>query len=108
MSSHADVELERRLGDMGRRGRRAVVAGLIRGEEHLYGCRFPRGRPADERSLFEIGSVTKAFTGVVLADMVLAGEVALDAADFPTRPGRWSGARGHTWWVCAPGIPGRD
>jgi D-alanyl-D-alanine-carboxypeptidase/D-alanyl-D-alanine-endopeptidase len=78
MSSRTDVELERRLGDIGRRGRRAVVAGLIRGEEQLYGCRFPRGRPADQRSLFEIGSVTKAFTGVLLADMVLAGEVGLD------------------------------
>lgn len=78
MSSRTDVELERRLGGVGRRGRRAVVTGVIRGEEYLHGCRFPRGSPADERSLFEIGSVTKAFTGVLLADMVLAGEVALD------------------------------
>lgn len=71
-------ELERRVGALGRRGRRAVVAAVIRGEEHLFGCRFPRGRPVHRRSLFEIGSITKAFTGVLLADMVLAGEVALD------------------------------
>lgn len=32
--------------------------------------------PTDAR--FEIGSVTKAFTGILLADMVLRGEVALD------------------------------
>lgn len=71
-------ELERRVRALGRRGRRAVVAAVIRGEEHLCSCRFPRGRPVDRRSLFEIGSITKAFTGVLLADMVLAGEVALD------------------------------
>ena len=71
-------ELERLIRGIGRRGRRAVVAGVIRGEQHLCGCRFPRGQPVDQHSLFEIGSITKAFTGVLLADMVLAGELALD------------------------------
>ncbi len=70
-------ELERRVGALGPRGRRAVVAAVIRGEEQLFGCRFPRGRPVHRRSLFEIGSITKAFTGVLLADMVLAGEVSV-------------------------------
>jgi CubicO group peptidase (beta-lactamase class C family) len=32
----------------------------------------------DEHSVFEIGSITKVFTGIVLADMVLKGEVSLD------------------------------
>lgn len=32
----------------------------------------------DEHSLFEIGSISKAFTGILLADMVLKGEVSLD------------------------------
>ena len=36
------------------------------------------GTPVDERTVYEIGSITKAFTGVVLADMALRGEVALD------------------------------
>lgn len=36
------------------------------------------GRPLSEETLFEIGSITKAFTTLVLADMVLKGEVALD------------------------------
>ncbi|MDB5039277.1 MAG: Beta-lactamase [Candidatus Eremiobacteraeota bacterium] len=35
-------------------------------------------RPLDERSLFEIGSVTKTFTATVLADMALRREVTLD------------------------------
>lgn len=37
------------------------------------------GQPAlDGNSVFEIGSITKVFTGTVLADMVLKGEVRLD------------------------------
>ncbi len=35
-------------------------------------------RKVDEKTVFEIGSITKAFTGTLLADMVLRGEVALD------------------------------
>ncbi|HET7457092.1 MAG TPA: serine hydrolase [Gemmatimonadaceae bacterium] len=35
-------------------------------------------RPLDGGSLFEIGSITKTFTGIVLADMVARGEVRLD------------------------------
>jgi D-alanyl-D-alanine-carboxypeptidase/D-alanyl-D-alanine-endopeptidase len=35
-------------------------------------------QPIDEQSIFEIGSITKAFTGIILADMVLKGEVSLD------------------------------
>jgi len=36
------------------------------------------GRPVDEHTVFEIGSVTKVFTALLLAVMVEAGEVALD------------------------------
>jgi CubicO group peptidase (beta-lactamase class C family) len=36
------------------------------------------GKPVDENSVFEIGSITKVFTGILLADMVLRGEVRLD------------------------------
>jgi hypothetical protein len=35
-------------------------------------------RPLDDRSLFEIGSVTKTFTATILASMVLDGSVKLD------------------------------
>ncbi len=38
----------------------------------------PGRPPLDRHSVFEIGSITKAFTGVLLADMVVRGEVALD------------------------------
>ena len=36
------------------------------------------GAPVDERTVYEIGSVTKVFTGVLLADLAVRGEVALD------------------------------
>jgi serine-type D-Ala-D-Ala carboxypeptidase/endopeptidase len=36
------------------------------------------GRTLGPESIFEIGSITKAFTGVLLADMVRRGDVALD------------------------------
>jgi CubicO group peptidase (beta-lactamase class C family) len=36
------------------------------------------GRPLDGDTVFEIGSITKVFTALLLADMVTRGEVALD------------------------------
>lgn len=38
----------------------------------------PDARPLGTRSVFEIGSINKTFTGTLLADMVARGEVALD------------------------------
>jgi CubicO group peptidase (beta-lactamase class C family) len=71
-------ELEARLQSLGARGHRALVAGVIRGDERVC-CGWSAGsRNPDEHSLFEIGSITKAFTGVLLADMVLRDEVSLD------------------------------
>ena len=32
----------------------------------------------DEHSVFEIGSITKTFTGIILAEMVMKNEVKLD------------------------------
>ena len=44
--------------------------------------------PVDRNSAFEIGSITKGFTGLLLADMVLKGEVSLDdPASKYSRPG---------------------
>jgi CubicO group peptidase (beta-lactamase class C family) len=42
------------------------------------GVAGPGKRPLDSNSVFEIGSVTKVFTGTLLAEMSLAGDVALD------------------------------
>jgi CubicO group peptidase (beta-lactamase class C family) len=44
-----------------------------------YGRTAPGGGAlADQHTVYEIGSITKAFTGVVLADMAVRGEVGLD------------------------------
>ena len=62
----------------GSRGHDAlVVAVFADGEPTFHGWRRNGPRP-DERTLFEIGSVTKPFTGVLLADMFLRGEMRLD------------------------------
>jgi CubicO group peptidase (beta-lactamase class C family) len=51
--------------------------------------------PITDSTSFEIGSITKAFTGTLLADMVLRGEVALDDPVSKYLPGwtipTWSG-----------------
>jgi CubicO group peptidase (beta-lactamase class C family) len=71
-------ELEHRLQALGARGHRAVVAGVTCGDERVCCGWSADGHRPDEHSLFEIGSITKAFTGVLLADMVSRGEVSLD------------------------------
>lgn len=59
-----------------------LVVGVIDGQGRrviAYGARdLTDRRPVDGETLFEIGSVTKAFTGLLLADMVGRGEVKLD------------------------------
>ena len=59
-----------------------VVGVWTGGKPHVFGygaVTTPAGRaPPDGDTLFEIGSITKAFTGVLLADAVGRKEVALD------------------------------
>ncbi len=50
-------------------GSRTIVA---------YGESGPGARPLGPKSVFEIGSITKVFTSILLADMAARGEVALD------------------------------
>ncbi len=57
------------VGVIDRTGRRVIAQGVRD---------LKTGRPVDGETLFEIGSVTKAFTGLLLADMVERGEVRLD------------------------------
>jgi CubicO group peptidase (beta-lactamase class C family) len=52
-------------------GSRTIVA---------YGESGPGARPLGPESVFEIGSITKVFTSILLADMAARGEVALDDA----------------------------
>ncbi|MEO8192416.1 MAG: serine hydrolase [Gemmatimonadales bacterium] len=77
-----------------------VVAVLEKGKQpriHTAGVSGLAGLPLDSNTLFEIGSITKAFTGTLLAEMVSRGEVRLDdpismylpkSVKVPTRNGR--------------------
>ena len=62
-----------------------------------YGDAGAEARPLGQRSVFEIGSISKVFTGILLADMVAQGEVSLsdpvskylpDGVTMPSRGGR--------------------
>jgi serine-type D-Ala-D-Ala carboxypeptidase/endopeptidase len=64
-----------------KRGMGFVVAVLERGKPpriHSAGVAGLAGVPLDGNTVFEIGSITKVFTGALLADMVARGEVRLD------------------------------
>lgn len=58
-----------------------IVVGVVDGSGaryFAYGGAARGGAPVDERTVYEIGSITKVFTALALADMVVRGEVALD------------------------------
>ncbi len=78
--------------------------GIVVGVVDSTGARFfsygstakTGGQPVNERTVYEIGSITKVFTALSLADMVVKGEVGLDdpvqrylpdSAHVPSRPG---------------------
>ncbi len=60
----------------------ALVLGVMEADGSTrivyYGDAGEGARPLGAKSVFEIGSITKVFTGVLLADAVARGEVALD------------------------------
>jgi CubicO group peptidase (beta-lactamase class C family) len=53
-----------------------VVALVDRAGTRTFG--YGEDSKPDEHTIYEIGSITKVFTGLILADMVQRGEVALD------------------------------
>lgn len=65
-----------------KRQARGIVVGLIEPDGSrrvlIFGEAGEGARPLAASSVFEIGSITKTFTGAVLADMVRRGEVKLD------------------------------
>lgn len=83
-----------------RRGMGFVVAVLEQGKPpriSTAGVSGVAGLPLDGNTVFEIGSITKVFTGALLAEMVARGEVRLDdpvskflpkAVRVPSRNGR--------------------
>ena len=60
----------------------AIFVGIIDGDDdvdyYYYGDTAKDGNPIDENTIFEIGSITKVFTTLLLADMVEKGEISLD------------------------------
>lgn len=61
------------MGVIDARGRRIIARG-----------------PAQADTLFEIGSITKTFTGLLLADMVARGEVGLNVSAAKYLPAGWT------------------
>ena len=78
-TAEVEAALETRIANADGIG---YVIGIIDGDERQIitagVARKSTGATLTEDSLFEIGSITKTFTGILLADMVLKGEVALD------------------------------
>lgn len=80
---------------------KGIVVGMLEADGSTrivsYGSGGPSARPVGPRSVFEIGSITKVFTGILLADMVERGEVSLsdpvarylpEGVKVPSRNGR--------------------
>ena len=92
----SDAEIHRALArriDEERRGV-GIVVGLIspKGRSIVaYGVTAAGGKhPVDGNTLFEIGSITKTFTSLILQDMALKGQVSLDDPVSKYLPGKLS------------------
>jgi D-alanyl-D-alanine-carboxypeptidase/D-alanyl-D-alanine-endopeptidase len=68
-----------------------VVVGVLDGDkEEVFAFGEWDGKAPDRDSVFEIGSITKVFTGILLADRVKAGVVTLDDPVQKHLPDGWT------------------
>ncbi len=74
MDHRLRVDLERLVNGTAGRGRSSLIAGVSIGGERAYFGFGPARALPDPSTLFEIGSITKVFTGTLLAEMHLRGE----------------------------------
>jgi CubicO group peptidase (beta-lactamase class C family) len=59
----------------------SIAVGIIDAEGpryYFFGTKTIGGAPVDEHTIYEIGSISKTFTGILLAKMVEEGKVSLD------------------------------
>ncbi len=97
----SDEDLTALIKPLVEAGGKGIVVGVMEADESTrivaYGEAGPNSRPLGSKSLFGIASVTKVFTGTLLADMVARGEVSLsdavagylpDGVSMPSRGGR--------------------
>lgn len=79
-----DVLLEMITSRVNERRAKGIVLGVMEadGTSRIvsYGDPGPGAAPLGPDSVFEIASITKVFTGTVLADMAMRGDVSLDSA----------------------------
>src|SRR5688572_10375231 len=69
----------------------AVVVGVVtKNDDQVFVFGEWEGKAPDRDSVYEIGSATKAFTGVLLADRVKAGVVQLDDPVQKHLPDGWT------------------
>jgi CubicO group peptidase (beta-lactamase class C family) len=73
-----------------------AISVVDQGTRFTYGCSADAGPAAfTQDSIFEIGSISKVFVGLILADMVRKGELSIDdAAAKHSRPGAKLPSRG--------------
>jgi len=68
----------------------AIVVGALKDDEpELLALGTVEAEPDPASLCWEIGSITKVFTGLLLAEMSIRGEVDLEDPIGPTFPARW-------------------
>lgn len=71
MSSLLEDQVRRSANELGARSRGSIVVGAVRGDQSAV-------HGADPSTLFEIGSVTKTFTALALAQLAVEGAIRME------------------------------